>query len=105
MVISFCCCQTTSFPQAVLGIDSTGTLRQMALYQSTFEIYLFNCRSEKFIFFFKDGIVTDVLVATGWQLAAGRMLFSSSEILFHSVILLSVMCYTFMNSLGEDRFP
>lgn len=42
------------FPQAVLGLDSVSTLRQTALYQSTFEIYLFNCRSE--FFFLKGGI-------------------------------------------------
>lgn len=73
------------------------TLRQTALYHSTFETDLFNCRSE--IVFWKAGIVAAVLVATGWQLAAGRMLFPCFGILLHSVFLLSVMLgYTFINS-------
>jgi len=84
MVISFHCCQTASFPQAVLGLGSVSTLRQMALCQSTFDTYLFNCKT-KFFFFLKGGIVTYVLFT-----AAGRMPFSSSEILLHSVFLLSV---------------
>lgn len=52
MVISFCCCQTTSFLQAVLGLESASTLRQMAPYHSAFEIYLFNYRSENAFWFF-----------------------------------------------------
>lgn len=105
MAIPFCCCRTGSFPGAVLD------LCQYTKADSTVSLHLwdwivFLTAGLKFCFVLEAGIAAAVLVAAGWQLAAGRMLFPCLEFFTQCTSFICVMLgFTFISSWGEDSFP